>query len=194
MNRKRAVVLLLLSFTLSDGLNNVSFSNDQLEMFSDISSNWAQPCQRSQNNNAYNHFKQRHILSRQFNTRRTSAWADYLTRTNLCGRTTLQSFLHKNDINSIKRICNGRGVRDRGNLCISRRTFTVYIVESFLRNGRCEVNRLHHGEYYVVVACEVIENRCLPVHYERQRNTGPPRRGQICRPQAEFSQAPSRHL
>lgn len=190
----RVAVLLLLSFTLSDGLNNVSLSNDQLEMFSDIFFNLPHPCQRSRNNNAYNQFKRRHILSRQFNTRQTSAWADYLTGTHLCGRTTLQSFLHKNDNESIIRICNGRGVRDTGNRCISRRTFTVYIVESFMRNGRCEVNRLHNAEYYVVVSCEVIANQCLPVHYVRQSNGRPSRSGQICRPQSEVSKAPSRTL
>ncbi|KAL1272049.1 hypothetical protein QQF64_031065 [Cirrhinus molitorella] len=178
----RVAVFLMLLFTLSHGLNNISFSNDQLEIFSDIFSNWAHPCQRSLNNNAYNQFKHRHILSRQFNTSSRRDWADYLNRTKLCGRATFQSFLQKNDTSSIKRVCNGRGVRDTQNLCISKRRFTVYIVQSALRNRRCEVKRPHTNEFYVTVACEVIQNRCLPVHYQRQTHTEPPRDGPTCRP------------
>ncbi|KAI2663076.1 Angiogenin [Labeo rohita] len=172
------VVFLMFLFMLSHGLNNISFSNNELVMFSDIFSNWAHPCQRSRNNNAYNQFKRRHIISREFNTSQESAWADYLTRRNLCGRTHLQSFLHKNNTNSIKRICNGRGVRDTQNLCISKRMFRVYIVKSTKRNGQCEV-QLQTEYFYVIVACEVIGNRCLPVHYETQTNTEPYRHVQL---------------
>lgn len=179
--RMKAAVFLSLLITLSHGLNNVSFSNGQPEMFADIFPNWAHPCQRSLNNNAYNQFKRRHVLLRDFDTRRTSAWVDYLTTMNLCGRTRLQSFLRKNENDSIIRICNGRGVRRGHNLCTSQRRFTVYTVESALRNGRCEV-QFQTERSYVIVACEVIGNRCLPVHYERQTNTAPPRDGRTCRP------------
>ncbi len=179
----KAALFLLLLITLSHGLNNVSFSNDQLEVFADIFSNWAYPCQRSLNNNAYKQFKRRHVLLRDFDTTRTSAWVDYLTTMDLCGRTHLQSFLRKNDIDSIKRICNGQGVRQRQsqNLCISKRRFRVYTVESAWKNGRCEV-QLQTKRSYVIVACEVIGNRCLPVHYDKQTDTEPPQDGQTCRP------------
>lgn len=173
----------MLLFMLCDGWNNVSFSNNEPEMFSDLFSIWAHPCQRSRNNNAYNQFKRRHVLSRQFNSSRTRAWEDYLTRKNLCGRTSLQSFLRKDYSSSVVRICNGRGNRVGQNMCISQRRFRVFVVQSAMRNGRCEVQSpVQSGRLYVTVACEVIENRCLPVHYVRQTSGRPSQPGQTCRP------------
>ncbi|RXN37631.1 Carbonic anhydrase 14 [Labeo rohita] len=171
----RLAVLLLLFVPLvyTDGWDFGRFSNDQSDMF---------PCQRSQNNNAYNNFKHRHILAYDFNTSSRHAWAAYLTRQCLCGRAPLQSFLHKNEQNSIVSICNGRGVRDTGNKCISEGSFNVYTVRSSLEgNGECEVH-LRTDRSHVIVACEVVENRCVPVHYETQTNRRPPRDGEICRP------------
>ncbi|KAI2644175.1 Ribonuclease pancreatic beta-type [Labeo rohita] len=164
----RLAVLLLLFVPLvyTDGWDFGRFSNDQSDMF---------PCQRSQNNNAYNNFKHRHILAYDFNTSSRHAWAAYLTRQCLCGRAPLQSFLHKNEQNSIVSICNGRGVRDTGNKCISEGSFNVYTVRSSLEgNGECEVH-LRTDRSHVIVACEVVENRCVPVHYETQTNRRPPR-------------------
>lgn len=183
VSRMRLAVLLVLLFTLCDGLNNVSFSNNEPEMFSELFSNWAHPCQRSMNNNAYNQFKHRHVLSRQFNSSWTRAWEDYLTRKNLCGRTSLQSFLSKDYSSRVVRICNGQGNRVGQNMCISQRRFRVYVVQSAVRNGRCEVQTPVQSErLYVTVACEVIENRCLPVHYVRQTRRRPSQLGRTCRP------------
>ncbi|XDV19148.1 hypothetical protein PO909_024688 [Leuciscus waleckii] len=146
-------------------------------MFTDASF----PCQRSWNNNAYDQFKYRHILSSSFNTKSRRAWAEYLTTNRLCGRAPRQSFLNKNYKESIINICNGEGVKDRDNLCTSIRKFTVYIVQSSLSNGQCEV-QVQSVRSYVVVACEVIGNQCLPVHYGTQTNWRPDQNGQICRP------------
>lgn len=183
VSRMRWAVLLVLIFTLCNGWNNISFSNNDLEMFSDLFSNWAHPCQRSLNNNAYNQFKRRHVLSHQFDTSRTRAWEDYLTRKSLCGRTSLQSFVRKDYGSSVVRICNGRGNRVGQNTCISERRFRVFVVQSAVRNGRCEVQSpVQSGRFYVTVACEVIENRCLPVHYVRQTRGRPFQPGRTCRP------------
>ncbi|KAL1272162.1 hypothetical protein QQF64_031178 [Cirrhinus molitorella] len=161
-------LLLLIPLVFTNGWDNGRFGNDR-------------PCQRSQNNNAYNNFKHRHILAYDFNTSSRRAWGDYLTNQRLCGRTPRQSFLHNNYQSSIKRICNGRGVRVTGNKCSSERRFKVYTVHSGFRNGVCEVN-LQTERSYVIVACEVIENHCLPVHYVTQTSRGPSQNGEICRP------------
>lgn len=128
------------------------------------------PCQRHQDYSAYSNFTHRHILSENFDVNNQRDWVDYLNRTALCERVPIQSFLRGVDTNNIRSICNGQGIRDRGNLCVSNRRFTVYIVESVLRNKQCQVIGLNHDEYYVIVACDIAGNQCLPVHYETQIN------------------------
>lgn len=159
----RSAVLLVLLLTL---------------MFTD-----AMPCQQ-QNNNGYYKFERKHILSYDFDRSNPKAWEVYLTYNGLCKRAKLQSFLKKDDEDSVKGICNGRGIRYRGirdNLCISTETFTVYIVQSTKRNNWCVVQSLLQRERYVVVACDLDGNQCLPVHYQTQTNE-PPQGGEICQP------------
>jgi len=146
-------------------------------MFTDARS----PCERSSNNNAYNQFRYKHILSYDFDTDSQDAWAKYLLEKGLCGRRPIQSFLRKNNVNSIINICNGKGIRDRDNLCTSKDKFTVYTVQSKEYGNQCRVF-LEAIERYVVVACDVIDNQCLPVHYETQTDTPPDQNGWICQP------------
>ncbi|XDV19282.1 hypothetical protein PO909_024781 [Leuciscus waleckii] len=138
---------------------------------------------KSQKNNAYDDFKRKHIISDDFDTGCRVGWAEYLTKKKLCGtdRPELQSFLSKNKEDSIKNICNGEGIRDRDNLCTSNKTFTVYTVTK-KQQQPCEVVTIDAIERYVVVACDVIVNQCLPVHYQTQTNTPPNQNGQICKP------------
>lgn len=176
--RTEVFLVLLMTVMFTDGLDNVTLSRDKRGLFS----NWAYPCQRSQNNNAYNTFNHRHVLSDEFDMNSEWAWTDYLNRNRLCGRKRFQSFLPQSYADSIIRICNGRGTRDTGNLCISTERFTVYIVQSSLTNGQCEVKKPRNNKYYVTVACEVLDNQCLPVHYEKQTYSRPSQRGQTCEP------------
>ncbi|ROL28504.1 hypothetical protein DPX16_1664 [Anabarilius grahami] len=163
--RMRSAVLLVLLVTL---------------IFTDAS-----PCQEW-NNNGYYKFEHRHILSDKFDTNSLDAWTDYITNKRLCDR-PLQSFFEKDDEDRVKGICNGRGITYRGityrgirdNLCISTETFTVYIVQS--KRGKCEVYSVEQRERYVVVACDIDGNQCLPVHYQTQTNE-PPQGGEICQP------------
>ncbi|XDV19277.1 hypothetical protein PO909_024776 [Leuciscus waleckii] len=142
------------------------------------------PCQDPGENNDYVKFKNKHILSYHFDTNSREDWAEYLTENRLCGtdRPPLQSFLSKNNEDRIKNICNGEGIIYRhrfiDNLCISREKFTVYTEQQ--EEEPCEVETIDVIERYVVVACNVVVNQCLPVHYQKQTNR--PRKGQICRP------------
>ncbi|KAK9971329.1 hypothetical protein ABG768_024702 [Culter alburnus] len=175
---KSAVVLMLfVTLVLSDGWDNGMFSYDKPEMFPD------KPCQKSKKNNAYNIFTQRHILQDDFNTNSKEAWAKYLTTKKLCGRTKKnpQSFLRYKDTDRIKGICNNRGTIKEKNKCISDEKFDVFIVQSSVKKGKCEVS-FSKDKYYVIVACDVINNRCLPVHYDGQTQNRPSKPGQKCKP------------
>lgn len=164
--RMRLAILLVFFFTLmfSDG-----FDNDL-------------PCQRRWDNNAYNIFQNRHILQQVFDTNSQNAWANYLTRMRLCGREARQSFIQKDEENRIIEICTSRGYLYSGNMCISSSKFTVFIVKSKKTDdGWCEV-QVQTQSSYVIVACEIVVNQCLPVHYGGQIYT--PRKREPCRPWA----------
>ncbi len=172
----RTLVLLVLFVTLvfTEGWDNIRPSRDRRSN--------KEPCQKSSDNNAYNKFLSKHILQDVFNTNSEPDWVNYLTKKGLCGRTAKQSFLRSADSNKIKDICNGQGTKVENNLCISQNKFDVYIVESSNDKGKCKVTRYPNKQYYVTVACDNVDNQCLPVHYQTQTETEPTSRGTICKP------------
>lgn len=176
---KSAVVfLLLITLVFSDGQTNSSSSHVQPEI--NLFSNWSTPCQTSQNEKSFNIFMSRHILLLDFDTTQLSYWGYYLAVMGLCGRTLNQSFFHKKDIKSIMRVCDGEGIRDTDNKCISRDKFLVFVVQSNSANRECKF-QLQFEIAHIIIACEAIETVCLPVHYVGQTDTAPPEHGQICR-------------
>lgn len=169
----RLASLFLLLVTVPQGSSNIKPEIS-------IHSKWSTPCQRSQNKSAFNTFMSRHILLIDFDTTQLASWGKYLVFMGLCGRKTNQSFLHIKDTLSVMKICNEEGIIYKGNMCISRRKFLVFVVQSNSINGECK-HQVQFENAYVVVACEAIETFCLPVHYEEQTDTTPPQYDQICR-------------
>ncbi|ROL43139.1 hypothetical protein DPX16_1777 [Anabarilius grahami] len=139
-----------------------------------ITDGWEEfPCESVTDNNAYYKFEHKHILQSNFDTNSRSAWERYLTRNGLCGRAPQQSFLRKNNEDRVKGICHERGVRYSGNMCISKSSLKVYIVRShYDSNRKCRAH-VRSRYYYVVVACDVVVNQCLPVHYQTQTTSRP---------------------
>ncbi len=171
--------MLLMTLVFTDGCDNIRPSRKRRVRFN------SEPCMKSLKNYAYDNFKCNHILPDGFETNRKDVWADYLNDTDLCGKTSKtgkQSFLHEIDTFRMNEICNGRGRRVKINLCISEEEFRVYMVESTLRNGVCDIISLKNDQYHVIVACDVIHNECRPVHYQTQTKTKPNKRRLICKP------------
>lgn len=140
------------------------------------------PCMRTNNNNGYNHFRRKHILSAHFDTNNKQLWSSYLDRQRLCGRVPVQSFLQKSDEAAVQSICRGNGLNVQGHLCISQRSFLVYALWSVkLPRKRCRIIRMQRSQQPVVVACNAIANQCLPVHYEAYRGQVPGPNAQVCR-------------
>ncbi|KAI2663075.1 Zinc metalloproteinase nas-39 [Labeo rohita] len=175
----RSAFLLALFVTLvfSDGSNDTIPSDNQPEMFS----NWPTPCHRISDPNAFHVFVHRFIIQEHFDMTRPDGWAGFLTRAHRCGAQPHQSFLHKNDLNAIFQVCRGESRRDELNLCVSMRKFRVFVVQSVMRNGRCDVQlQIEHA--HVVVACEYIHIvRCIPVHLAGISYTVPSPHFQPCR-------------
>uniref|UniRef100_A0A3P8S0T8 Uncharacterized protein n=1 Tax=Amphiprion percula TaxID=161767 RepID=A0A3P8S0T8_AMPPE len=59
---------------------------------------------------------------------------------------------------------HGGGQVYRENLCISRQPFTFVTVRS--QPGTCSIRSVKAETKHLILACEVLENQCLPVHFE----------------------------
>lgn len=90
----------------------------------------------------------------------------------------MQTFID-GDEGQIKQVCRGGGKRVRGatgrkgNLCISVGGMTVYDVKSKISSRKCKVTSATRRRKNVILACDKVNNKCLPVHYEKDRGQKP---------------------
>lgn len=122
------------------------------------------PCQRGKWNNAFNTFLKRHIRKGLPNSNNNNEWEKYIRDNGGCERPT-QSFLTPKDLDRVKDVCtNSGGKVYKDNLCISDQTFTFVTVRSF--PGTCGIKRIDNETKHLILACEVLDNQCVPVHFE----------------------------
>ncbi|KAM7377085.1 hypothetical protein PAMA_013729 [Pampus argenteus] len=139
------------------------------------------PCEETHKKNAYNDFKEKHILKKEFNTALPEEWKTYLEEQKLCNRPR-QSFIRKEDEQKALQICQGSGWNVKDNLCVSDSSMKVYELEVEVEND-CKVKLLDTkgtDNKYVTVACDKIENKCVPVHYETADLELPKNTGKHC--------------
>lgn len=129
------------------------------------------PCEKKNKNNAYNKFVWKHILKETFDKSSTSEWEKYLRMKHLCKRRR-QTFFMESDEENVKKICNGHGVinNEHDNLCTSDSKMLVYYLNV---TSNCKILSKKEFRKYVVVACDKVENVCLPVHFEMFTNKRP---------------------
>lgn len=123
------------------------------------------PCERSKWNNGFNTFLKRHIRSGLPTTLDDkSEWMSYIRNNGGCDRPT-QSFLHPKELDRVKAVCTSAGGSTyKENLCISRQPFTFVTVRS--EPGTCGIRNVRQETKHLILACEVLENQCVPVHFE----------------------------
>ncbi|KAM7366463.1 hypothetical protein PAMP_015901 [Pampus punctatissimus] len=170
------IILLIVIFTLGLGCEGLVHHDHTMSNNSVKPSFNDKPCQKNNDNNAYNKFTKKHIFQYGFNTASTYEWRMYLKDLQLCNRSR-QSFIRKEDEARVQKICNGSGRRVRGNLCVSDSPMMVYELNV---KKNCQVKLLGNGSKYVTVACDKIENGCLPVHYEKTQYPLPNKKRQRC--------------
>ncbi|XP_008278930.1 angiogenin-like [Stegastes partitus] len=128
---------------------------------------WAKndaPCQLSKWNNGYNTFIKRHIRSGTPNTLDEDEWREYIKNHGGCSRPT-QSFLRPGELERVRAVCTSDGGKVyKENLCISRQPFTFVTVRS--QPGTCGIRSVKKETKHLILACEVLENQCVPVHFE----------------------------
>uniref|UniRef100_A0A3Q3XEQ5 Ribonuclease A-domain domain-containing protein n=1 Tax=Mola mola TaxID=94237 RepID=A0A3Q3XEQ5_MOLML len=122
------------------------------------------PCQPSDWNKGYNTFVQHHIPSGTPNSLNQTEWKNFIQTKTGCSRPT-QSFLSPKDLDKVREVCSSKGGKThKENLCISRQSFTFVTVRS--EPGTCGIKSIREENKHLILACEVLGNDCLPVHFE----------------------------
>lgn len=122
------------------------------------------PCQPSKWNNGFNTFVKRHIRSGIPTSLSKNDWETYIKNNGGCDRPT-QSFLSPKDLDRVKDVCTNQGGKTfKENLCISRQSFSFVTVRS--EPGTCGIRSVKEETKHLILACEVVDNQCLPVHFE----------------------------
>uniref|UniRef100_UPI0037E7902F uncharacterized protein n=1 Tax=Semicossyphus pulcher TaxID=241346 RepID=UPI0037E7902F len=148
------------------------------------------PCQRSKWNNGYSTFQKRHIREGMPKSMDQNEWEKYIRNHGGCDRPT-QSFLQPEDRDRVRDVCTNKGgKRFKENLCISDKPFTFVTVRS--EPGTCGIRSIRKETKHLILACEVIENQCVPVHFEgNPNNIRPDNNARGCQDPEEKGQAPS---
>ncbi|KAI4879697.1 hypothetical protein NFI96_006362, partial [Prochilodus magdalenae] len=154
-------------------------------------------CTGGSKNNDYDKFSTKHYIKETFDFASKPAWKTYLENNQfnskkLCGRAPKQTFFNIASEPEVKKICDGEGYEEKqnkagkpDNLCISMNEFTVHVVDSTMENGKCEILDVKTDKMFVVVGCEKVDNKCLPVHFETQTNGKG--HGDVCKPKMKLS-------
>ncbi|KAG7474852.1 angiogenin-like [Solea senegalensis] len=148
------------------------------------------PCQKSKWNNGYNTFVRRHIRDGLPATLNRDDWKAYIKNNGGCDRPT-QSFLHPADLDRVKSVCTSAGGKTyKENLCISQQPFTFVTVRS--EPETCGIRNIREETKHLILACEVLENQCLPVHFEgNPESHGPNNNAKGCQDTDIRGHAPS---
>uniref|UniRef100_A0A3Q3SD14 Si:dkey-237j11.3 n=1 Tax=Mastacembelus armatus TaxID=205130 RepID=A0A3Q3SD14_9TELE len=122
------------------------------------------PCQLSKWNNGYKTFLRRHVPSGMPTSLNQNEWENFIRSKGNCDRPT-QSFLSPEELDKVKDVCTNRGGKVyKENLCISKQPFTFVTVRS--EQGTCGIRSVRQETKHLILACEVLDNQCLPVHFE----------------------------
>lgn len=93
-----------------------------------------------------------------------------------------QTFIERSKVKLLNKICNGNGWNRQGNLCTSNSKIPVFVVK--VKTSDCTIlNDPRKTEELLTVACDKVGKRCLPVHFQAQRQTQK-RRKVTCSPAA----------
>ncbi|KAK9960676.1 hypothetical protein ABG768_008520 [Culter alburnus] len=123
----------------------------------------SQPCTEAENNNGYNTFLSRHLRKGIPTDLDKKKWQKFITKLDSWKRKK-QSFFRFSESKSVIAVCSSGGKMYKGNLCISKKSFSFFTVE--INSIKKIVKRVQFQKQHVILACDQIDNRCLPVHFD----------------------------
>ncbi|KAL1259252.1 hypothetical protein QQF64_009829 [Cirrhinus molitorella] len=131
----------------------------------------SQPCTTVKDQNAYDTFLHRHLRKdNPTDPRKLREWQKFINKINTWDR-PIQSFLPFREAKRVIAVCSSGGKMYGGNLCISKKPLTFFTVEI---NNRKQVKRVKVQEQHVILGCDKIKNKCLPIHFEANLNDAIP--------------------
>ncbi|KAG7264130.1 hypothetical protein CRUP_003328 [Coryphaenoides rupestris] len=133
------------------------------------------PCQRARKNNGFDKFKKHHIRQDTPKGLDQNQWMAYILKLGWNRHT--QSFLNYSELEQVKAVCSAQGGRRfRGNLCISMKpfTFTTVCSDVDVNTNTCVIHSIKRETKHLILACDRLDNQCLPVHFEGNRENAEP--------------------
>lgn len=131
----------------------------------------SQPCTDAKNQNAYDTFLKHHLRKdTPTDPHKLREWQKFINRIKTWDR-PIQSFLPFREERRVTAVCSSGGKMYGGNLCISKKHFKFFTVEI---NNRKQVKKVKVQEQHVILGCDKIENKCLPIHFEANINDAAP--------------------
>ncbi|XP_008430969.1 ribonuclease pancreatic-like [Poecilia reticulata] len=148
------------------------------------------PCLPGKWNNAAQTFIKRHLPKGTPTSLDQNQWEKFIKSLGGCDRPT-QSFLHPDELEKVKSVCSSRGGKVlKDNLCISKQPFSFVTVRSI--QGTCGIKSVTQENKHLILACEVLENQCVPVHFEGNfRDQKPSNNARDCQDPETRGQAPT---
>lgn len=148
------------------------------------------PCLPGKWNNAAQTFIMRHLPKGTPTSLDQNQWEKFIKSLGGCDRPT-QSFLHPDELEKVKSVCSSRGGKVlKDNLCISKQPFTFVTVRSI--QGTCGIKSITQENKHLILACEVLENQCVPVHFEgNSKDQKPSNNARDCQDPQTRGQAPA---
>ncbi|XP_036435908.1 uncharacterized protein LOC118814416 [Colossoma macropomum] len=129
------------------------------------------PCKPSSNGYKNEIFNKQHLATlRKYGTD-LKLWTTYIKHIKdpaICYKTyRIKSFLDESVAKQVEKVCSPSGGKlfERGkNLCISNKAFNFIEVRW---NENCEAWKVSNVTQHIILACDEIDQKCLPVHFEK---------------------------
>ncbi len=125
-------------------------------------------------------FQKKHLLEETPKTMDLEVWSRFLEKHHLCSNKnrSVQSFLDSNQKSKVEEVCTpagGKVFKPDSNLCISKKTFSFF--EVFVSIDECKVFKVSNVSQHIILGCDKLIKKCLPVHFEFNKHNDKPQNG-----------------
>ncbi|KAL7886454.1 hypothetical protein AOLI_G00041750 [Acnodon oligacanthus] len=149
------------------------------------------PCRPSCGRHMNERFNKQHLATLSSYGTDRRLWTKYIRRIKVCSnKSGIKSFLDKSEAKQVEKVCSPSGGKlyERGkNLCISNQAFSFIEVHW---DENCEVWKVSNVYQHIILACDEIEVKCLPVHFQtNSQNRQPDEKSLTCSSSEEEEEA-----
>ncbi len=146
----------------------------------DIRAQAKNPCTQQCTQTKKDNFQKKHLLQKTPKTMDLEVWSRFLEENQLCSNKnrSVQSFLDSNQKSKVDEVCTpagGKVFKPDSNLCISKKTFTFF--EVYVNIDECKVFKVSYVSQHIILGCDKFRKKCLPVHFEFNRQNDKPQNG-----------------